>query len=257
VTHRTDDDGGDAIQLWRVDLDRPLPMLPRPEQILTPEETNRASRFAYEVHRTRFIRARAAMRVLLGRRLGVAPHRVPLRVGSYGKPYVESRPPLAFNLSHSEGCAVIAIGGSNPFGIDVEVVRDMPDAYSVAKLVFSATELRRLREATDRIASFLKGWTRKEAVIKALGLGFSADARAFTVSLGEPAALEVAPVSAGSPRAWTLLDVSVDGQVTAIAVRAANAHVVTRSFGDQCGLDAQAATSRPRPAEILRPAAGP
>jgi 4'-phosphopantetheinyl transferase len=88
--------------------------------------------------------------------------------------------------------------------------------------VFAAEEVAELLAAEDRLAAFFATWTRKEAVIKATGLGVSQDLSGFStlgcVLRGDPAV--------GRPEAWSLADVEVeDGYPAAVALIAPDARV--------------------------------
>src|SRR5262249_60173266 len=94
-----------------------------------------------------------------------------------------SRRQVEFRLAHSEGHAVIALASGAVIGVDIELVRPIADIESFAGLVFSDVERRELELAPDPVSAFLNGWTRKEAYVKALGLGLTAPLREITVSL--------------------------------------------------------------------------
>ena len=106
-----------------------------------------------------------------------------------------STPPnwLRFNVSHSQGLAVVAVTRHREIGVDVEEVRPLPDAQPIAERCFSGEENRVFLgvPAADRLAAFFNCWTRKEAYLKALGDGLARPLDAFDVTLltGEPARL--------------------------------------------------------------------
>lgn len=78
---------------------------------------------------------------------------------------------IDFNISHSGNCAVCAISSSVGLGIDVEEIRpiDIGDFHRH----FTNHEMNDINTAPDRITRFYSWWTRKEAVIKADGMGMS------------------------------------------------------------------------------------
>ncbi len=89
---------------------------------------------------------------------------------------MESAPlPLRFNLSHSGGRAVVAVGLDNELGVDIELVRPVPDAAQMVERYFSPAArgaFARLA-AHERDEGFLRLWTRQEAYLKARGDGLS------------------------------------------------------------------------------------
>jgi 4'-phosphopantetheinyl transferase len=105
----------------------------------------------------------------------------PFAVDIYGKPYLESKADLHFNLSHSGDWIVCAVG-SAPLGIDVEHIRKVNTA-AIANHYFSQEEkasLLNLPEA-ERLSFFYRIWTLKESYIKAIGKGLSEPLDQFTI----------------------------------------------------------------------------
>jgi len=123
-----------------------------------------------------------------------------------GKPYAPALAGIDFNLSHARDHALIAIAREQPVGVDLERV-DRKPGLDLARRFFSKHEadaLAALPEA-ERATAFLRLWTCKEAVLKALGAGisFGLDRVAFDLdATGHPASVaEVAP-EAGEVSGW-------------------------------------------------------
>lgn len=156
------------------------------EALLDDEERARSTRFVRPPDRRRFVLAHAALRLLLARCLDTHPTAVRYENGVHGKPRLgPGLPSLEFNLSHSGGLGVLAVARDRSVGVDVEQLRDVPDALSIADTQFSAAErevLRSLPPAEQR-AAFFRCWTRKEAVIKAVGEGLGRALDSFEVDL--------------------------------------------------------------------------
>jgi 4'-phosphopantetheinyl transferase len=189
-----------GCRLWRVDLD----VVPAVEATacLSDDEWARAFRFVFARDRQRFIAAHAALRSLLAAHTGLGCAFLEFRTGAFGKPALVEPSGVAFNLSHSQSVALIAIDdGTAPaeIGVDVELLRPMPDAQALADNYFSPAERRALAAlpATERDRAFLACWTRKEACLKASGLGLSVDTRSFEAGLAEDAREVVMPVDGG------------------------------------------------------------
>jgi len=163
---------GDA-GIWLVDLDGADADPPVALALLSGDEQARAERFVFDIHRRRFVNGRAALRTLLGERLGCAPRDVRFQYGPAGKPSLMGGAGIHFNLSHSDRYALVAIATGAELGVDIEHVRPLRDMDLVAERVFSAGERQALGKVPpDRKAeAFFAGWTRKEAYIKARGEG--------------------------------------------------------------------------------------
>jgi 4'-phosphopantetheinyl transferase len=171
------------------------------EAMLTPEEHRRASEFRFDVDRRRYTVRRGRLREILADRLRCPPREIPLSCNAFGKPCIEGAD-LRFNLSHSSGVALYVVGRGAELGCDIEWRQPKLAVEDVAERFFSAQEVQSLRSLPHAqwVEAFFNCWTRKEAFIKALGLGVSYPLKAFDVSLapGEPAAL------LRGPAGWSL-----------------------------------------------------
>ena len=194
--------------------------------VLSDDEKERANQFVFEQDRRRFVRGRAELRRRLARELEVKPRDVRFHYGPDGKPGVPGAH-LAFNLSHSADLAVLAIahGRDINVGVDVEIPRsgDRQIDELVARHYFAAGEIRRLfaLPANDRYAAFLRCWTRKEALLKALGGGLMLPLHDFEVTLESrtPARI-VTPSEPLAHGKWEIADISTIDQRSYAAVAA-------------------------------------
>nr|WP_275583380.1 4'-phosphopantetheinyl transferase superfamily protein [Bacillus pakistanensis] len=107
----------------------------------------------------------------------------------YGKLYLHPKyvdeirkEPLFFNLSHSKRIVTCVISSFNEVGIDVESMTKNP--LDVMPIVFVSQEqmLVEAEKSSDKkVEAFYRVWTRKEAVMKAVGKGFSLPPLSFVV----------------------------------------------------------------------------
>ena len=183
------------VHIWRARLDLDPFELARISRSLSADEHARASRFHFDRDRNHFVAARAILRDILSRYLGCDPLEIKLTSGSHDKPELAgpARRRPRFNLSHSAGVAIYAVALDREVGIDIERVRVDVDYFDLAEKFFAAGEIRRLHHLApdQRVSGFFNCWTRKEAYIKARGLGLSIALDSFEVSLApaEPAAV--------------------------------------------------------------------
>jgi 4'-phosphopantetheinyl transferase len=143
---------------------------------LSSEEKGRAQTFMFERDREEFIASRFALRSILSRIYNTP--KLPLIYNSHGKPllFAEQSDLPHFNLSHSGGGIAIAISKDTPVGIDIESHDNGLSPWIIeelARTVFAPRELKQFQSASDRYRAFLKGWTQKEAFLKAIGTGLS------------------------------------------------------------------------------------
>jgi 4'-phosphopantetheinyl transferase len=149
-------------------------------------ERGRARRFIRRTDGHRFILAHAALRLFLASCLGAEPATVRYESGVSGKPHLAAGlAPLEFNLSHSEELALVAAARQRGVGVDVERLRDVPEALGIADVYFSRPERKELHslQPSERREAFLRCWTRKEAETKASGKGLGSPIHSFEVDL--------------------------------------------------------------------------
>jgi len=198
-----------AIQVWRTKLDCE-PAAGQPwETWLAPDEKARAARFVFSRDRRRFIAARGILRAILGQYLQRHPADIEFTYGTNGKPALRSnrwQSMIHFNLSHSHGLAVYAVADGREVGIDVEAVRPGTADNGVIDLAFTEREVAELHALPLHLRdeAFALGWTRKEAYIKARGMGMAFPLESVEVSLspGQPEVLHTADTSRWSLRSF-------------------------------------------------------
>ncbi len=163
------------LHIWHIDLDQTPGDL---TELLSPDETQRAERIIREQDRNRFIRARGAMRTILGNRLGQSGALLEFGLGEHGKPFIQQpESGMEFNLTHSGGMALLAVSETGPVGIDLERINSRPSQLKVAQRLFTAETYQQLSAlpADQLAAAFTERWTEFEARAKLHGAGiFSA-----------------------------------------------------------------------------------
>jgi 4'-phosphopantetheinyl transferase len=179
---------GDEIHVWHAALDRDENVIAQLETTLSLEENARADRFHFANDKNRFVVARGLLRELLGRYLHQAPASLEFSYGQHGKPSLSGgnvSSGLCFNLSHSSGLVVYAIARERNLGIDVEHVRAKFAGEDIARRYFSVREVSDLRTLPPeaKVEGFFHCWTRKEAYLKATGMGLQIPLDSFSVSL--------------------------------------------------------------------------
>jgi 4'-phosphopantetheinyl transferase len=171
--------GEGRIEVVRLDLDLAAAWIDADWDVLTSDERARALRFLRHEDRVRMIATRAALRRLLGERIGAAPAALRFEAGPRGKPRLVDAG-YEFNVSHSGAHALIAISPHLPVGVDIERIDETADVAGLASIALTADE----RVSLDR-AGFFTRWVVKEAALKALGLGIAEKLQAFSVWPGQ------------------------------------------------------------------------
>jgi 4'-phosphopantetheinyl transferase len=208
------------VDVWRVRLDLPLATVKQLESTLSTDESQRAVRFRFEKDRTRYIVAHGCLRNILSHYLQCDPGELSFNTNEYGKPSVNGYK-LEFNLSHSGDYGLIGVNRERKIGVDVERIRSDMEFESMARRFFSPNEVAELMSTPpeQQAIAFFNCWTRKEAYIKAQGLGLSLPLNSFDVSLipNEPALLRATRPDAREANRWTLYSLDVDSNYAAAA----------------------------------------
>ena len=203
----------DEVHVWQTSLDMPASRFAQLRRILSPDECARADRFHFEVDRRRGIIGRAYLRLLLGQILDMPVNELQFEYDKFGKPGLipGQRRALQFNVSHSGELILIAITTGRAVGVDVEEIRTDLDPNGIAAQFFSPSEREILASLPRpaRYRAFFECWTRKEAYLKAKGVGLSLPLDQFDVSFlpdEEPRLLATRPdpAEAQNWRLWAL-----------------------------------------------------
>lgn len=155
--------------------------------LLSDDERQRAERLIVPEARRRYVVARAMLRRLLAGWLEMPPQLLRFGYGAHGKPVLEhpAGSDLRFNLSHSANLALFAIARGREVGVDLERVRELPNAEALAARYFAPEEqaVWKALPAAERLSGFFAIWTRKEALLKAQGSGIAGGLGRFAVGL--------------------------------------------------------------------------
>lgn len=158
---------------------------------------------------------RGPLCALVGAYLGIPAAEVAFREGEHGRPELVSpwRDALQFNWSHSGEKAIIAVARDVVPGIDIERLRPRPRVMALADRFFHPAEAAALEvlDNTQREEAFLRLWTCKEAVLKALGRGLAFGLERLHVTL-EHGSAALCWVDGDDASSWQLhmLDVGSD-----------------------------------------------
>jgi 4'-phosphopantetheinyl transferase len=161
-----------GIRLWLIELDARRDVA---EGHLSRREREQASRFMFGKDRYRYLHAHMALREILVECGAVAVGQDYVQ-SPHGKPRSPSPGGRAFNLSHSGSWALVGVATSGEIGVDLEEVRDVGDIDALVRQHFTVTERAEyacVPAGSASVRSFLIGWTRKEACLKALGCGLN------------------------------------------------------------------------------------
>jgi 4'-phosphopantetheinyl transferase len=157
--------------------------------VLGESERRRSQAMTEPVQRARFITARTLLRERLARYTSCTAETLHFEILPHGKPQLSpALPHLSFNVSHTGPIWLLGVSSEETLGVDIERLRPLSNMLRLAQRVFSdieQAELIAIKDRAEQEQAFFRGWTRKEAVLKALGTGFSLPARRVHVGLAD------------------------------------------------------------------------
>jgi 4'-phosphopantetheinyl transferase len=140
---------------------------------LSAAERERASRFATPALRDAYIVQHAMMRGLLSRYVALPASALRFGATARGKP---TFPGIDFNLAHAEDLALLAVTYGAPIGVDLERHDAQLDIPALCSVVLSRDE-----QSERDPRQFMRVWCRKEACLKATGVGLLDDLKSVSV----------------------------------------------------------------------------
>jgi 4'-phosphopantetheinyl transferase len=194
--------------------------------LLDDVERRRWDRFLVQRAQRQFALCRAALRINLSERLGCANEDLSFGYLEHGKPFARvsgEQSPAIFNVSHSGSHGLIGFAKRGALGVDLEERAPGRDFDGIGSSVYGPAERRALAAATGtrKADLFYRLWSLKEALIKALGTGFSLN----------PSRFEIPPAMLGGARSsvfrfphapsdpWWLMDLGEPRFAAAMAYR--------------------------------------
>lgn len=150
---------------------------------LTDEEINRSKTFLHHSDKHQYISSKWLVRQVLGNILQVAPSDINIGYTPNGQPILLNDTTLKYSLAHTGNIAVVGVSKNNLIGIDIEQSDRSFEEGKLASFLFSDRELELYSKLQPfkKQQAFINCWTRKEALLKALGKGFTESPKNFTV----------------------------------------------------------------------------
>lgn len=141
---------------------------------LSENEKSRADRFRHEIDYKCYVSVHALLRIELSKLLGIQARKIVISVSEYGKPFVRGID-LPFSISRTRNQFAFAFSNNRQYlGIDIEQIKPEIDFTSISSNYFNVKEQRLIlsgAEPNEQKRTFYELWTRKEALLKAIGIG--------------------------------------------------------------------------------------
>ena len=176
VSELTYESGSTSIDLYYNSTNNLIKHLDVFSKILSEEEIERANKFHFDTDRQTYIVSHGALRILLAQKLNILPNEIKYSKNAFEKPFIDI-PNCFFNLSHTSNFFCVAFSNKYPIGVDVEQFERNISWQAIASKFFSDAENEVINksEKKDHLRYFVAIWTRKEAILKAIGCGMVND----------------------------------------------------------------------------------
>lgn len=150
--------------------------------LLSPEEQHKSKSYLQTKTRVRFILTRAFVRLFVSEVTGMSPRQLIFSKNEYGKPYIVGSK-FDVSISHSEEFLLLTLSEKGSIGCDIENTKNplMSDITDIVTSVMTSDEFEMLNtlNAKRKYDYAIDVWVKKEAWLKAIGLGFMADPKTY------------------------------------------------------------------------------
>lgn len=227
-----------VVHIWQADLDVSDDLMCQYANLLSTVERKRAERFVFEQDRQRYVAAHGILRILLSHYLQIDQADVSLAAMKNSKPVVVaplSSQRISFNLSHSDERALFGITSVRPIGVDIEKVRQIPEMSHIIAHNFSAAEQTFMDVLTgaERLGQFYRCWVKKEALVKAQGVGLGALSASIIGKQEKNGMIIMTTLDedTGAHDVWTLKYLEPgEGWAAAVVVQGDNVQILERNW---------------------------
>lgn len=179
---------------------------------LEPQEQQQAEKFHRPAFRQAYIHMHALMRHILAAYIpGEEAAALRFNRGEFGKPYLGAVPELSFNLSHTGDWGLLAVTHTVPLGADIETIKPRAGLQGLVAKCFSVAEQQYWQQLDpqQQVTVFFEIWTRKEALVKAVGRGIALGLECCELELPNFNQFSNLPAACGTTQQWQILPITV------------------------------------------------
>jgi 4'-phosphopantetheinyl transferase len=188
--------------------------------LLDDEEKTRAAKFTNALLKQRYVAAHGFLRTILAHYLQLSPASLHIQKTAQGKPYLADYSELAFNLSHTGNDIAVAVAKNCQLGVDIEQCKQRANLTDLVNRCFAEPEAAywyQLPEDKQQQA-FYQFWTRKEAFVKATGLGITLGLHDCVINPHQPHIFLSVPTQCGAADVWHCRDIALGQNLCAALV---------------------------------------
>ena len=207
------------IDFWHSSLETTPEKYQQDWLILDDEEKIRAAKFKNAVLQQRYVSAHGQLRRILAQYLEVSPASLFFLKTARGKPYLADYSGLDFNLSHTSEDMAVAVAKNCQIGVDIEQCKHRGNLADLVNRCFAEPEAAYWHQLPKDLQqkAFYQFWTRKEAFVKATGLGITVGLHECVINPYQPQRFLSVPAQCGAADVWHCRDIDL-GQTLCAAV---------------------------------------
>ncbi|WP_192349521.1 4'-phosphopantetheinyl transferase superfamily protein [Algoriphagus sp. Y33] len=161
------------LDIWRIYIPDFIDKIEQNRWLLTAAELSKSEAFLHEEDRNRFLLGKIFLRKIIAKYLKIADQEVGFDYLEFKKPVLPTGYSLNFNISHSGDYIVFGFANRHPVGVDVELMDSKVDLYNLIYTSMSSVEISSILNSEFPRDIFYKHWTRKEALLKGVGIGLT------------------------------------------------------------------------------------
>jgi 4'-phosphopantetheinyl transferase len=173
----------DEVHIWSAFIDERYNKL-LTNLYLSEKEKRRAEKFSYDIDSFIFTVRHNLLPIILGHYLNCHPAEIKFKNNRFQKPHIDYPiTSIQFNISASSNRFVAAFTQHHTIGIDVEQIRQIKTINQLIADYFTINEANWVYNHPESMQerAFFSIWTKKEALVKAIGQGLSIRPNMFDV----------------------------------------------------------------------------
>jgi 4'-phosphopantetheinyl transferase len=147
-------------------------------KFVSEEKQNKLRQYRFPIDRKLSLYAELLVRQKAMHLLGLNNDEIEFVKNEYGKPCLQDYTSFHFNISHTRNAIAVAFS-NDEVGVDIEKVK--PFDFQIAKRFFNSSEQDYVISHANPDRAFCEIWTKKEAYIKCIGMGFAKPLKSFDV----------------------------------------------------------------------------
>jgi 4'-phosphopantetheinyl transferase len=148
---------------------------------ITDEEKTREKKLLLEQDKNSYVVSHALLNKKLSDILHIPVKEINYVRNGFGKPFLNSGTPY-FNLSHSRNSWCFAICANHEVGVDIELMNPDISFVDIIDTYFTKNEQNLIKKTQYPAEEFYRLWTRKEALLKAIGTGIATEIKSIDVT---------------------------------------------------------------------------